>query len=78
MFLLDTNVISELRKPEGRVSPEVVQWVSTQNATSLYVSMVTLYELEVGVRRLARLCAQCYLKQREELGYPMLKRGARA
>ena len=54
MFLLDTNVISELRKPEGRVSPEVVQWVSTQNATSLYVSMVTLYELEVGVRRLAR------------------------
>ena len=48
MFLLDTNVISELRKPEGRVSPEVVQWVSTQNATSLYVSMVTLYELEAG------------------------------
>lgn len=54
MFLLDTNVISELRKPEGRVAPEVVQWVSTQSSTSLYVSMVTLYELEVGVRRLAR------------------------
>lgn len=30
------------------------------------------------VRRLARLCAQCYLKQRGELGYPMLKRGAKA
>ena len=30
------------------------------------------------VRRLARLCAQCYLKQREELGYPMLKGGAEA
>ena len=27
------------------------------------------------VRRLARLCAQRYLKQREELGYPMLHRG---
>ncbi len=27
------------------------------------------------VRRLARLCAQQYLKQREELGYPMLHRG---
>lgn len=27
------------------------------------------------VRNLARLCAQCYLKQREELGYPMLKGG---
>ena len=31
MFLLDTNVISELRKPAGRVAPEVVQWVSTQS-----------------------------------------------
>jgi len=27
------------------------------------------------VRKLARLCAECYLKQREELGYPMLHRG---
>ena len=27
------------------------------------------------VRILARLCAECYLKQREELGYPMLHRG---
>ena len=26
------------------------------------------------VRRLARMCAECYLKQREELGYPMLHR----
>jgi len=30
------------------------------------------------VRNLARLCAQCYLKQREELGYPMLKGGKQA
>ena len=29
------------------------------------------------VRNLARLCAQCYLKQREELGYPLLKKGAK-
>lgn len=29
------------------------------------------------VRRLARLCAQQYLKQREELGYPMLHRGGK-
>lgn len=27
------------------------------------------------VRKLSRLCAKCYLKRREELGYPMLKRG---
>ena len=30
------------------------------------------------VRKLARLCAQCYLEQREKLGYPMLKRGKKA
>ncbi len=30
------------------------------------------------VRKLARLCAQCYLAQREKLGYPMLKRGIQA
>lgn len=29
------------------------------------------------VRNLARLCAQCYLKQREELDYPLLKKGAK-
>ena len=29
------------------------------------------------VRKLARLCAECYLKQREELGYPMLNRGGK-
>lgn len=29
------------------------------------------------VRNLARLCAHCYLKQREELGYPLLKKGAK-
>lgn len=29
------------------------------------------------VRNLARLCAQCYLKQREELNYPLLKKGAK-
>lgn len=28
------------------------------------------------VRNLARMCAQCYLKQREQLGYPLLKKGA--
>lgn len=30
------------------------------------------------VRNLARLCAKCYLKQREDLGYPMLKGGKEA
>ncbi len=29
------------------------------------------------VRNLSRLCAKCYLKQREDLGYPMLKRGVK-
>ena len=54
MLVLDTNVICELRKPPSRVAPEVVRWASAQDPNSLYLSMVTLYELEVGARRLER------------------------
>ena len=47
MFLLDTNVVSELRKakPHGGV----VAWVSGQSATSLYLSAMTIGELQRGV-----------------------------
>ena len=47
MFLLDTNVVSELRKPKPHGG--VVAWVSAQDATSLYVSAMTIAELQRGV-----------------------------
>ena len=55
MFLLDTNVISELRKAgDGKANPNVVAWLSSVDSTTLYLSAITLMELEIGVGRLER------------------------
>ena len=47
MFLLDTNIVSELRKP--RPHGGVVAWISAQDASSLYLSAMTIAELQRGV-----------------------------
>lgn len=52
MYLLDTNVISELRKP--RADAHVMHWASTQAPTSLFISAITVMELETGVLRAER------------------------
>ena len=52
MFLLDTNVISELRKPQA--NPGVVAWASTVPAYRLYISAISLLEIETGILRLER------------------------
>ena len=50
MFLLDTNVVSELRKVKsGRADPQVAQWASEVSAAQLYLSVITIQELELGV-----------------------------
>ena len=50
MFLLDTNVISELRKSRTRrIDPHVQRWADTQPAESLFISVVNVLELELGV-----------------------------
>ncbi|HOM15606.1 MAG TPA: type II toxin-antitoxin system VapC family toxin [Rubrivivax sp.] len=50
MFLLDTNVVSELRKaPAGRADAGVVSWARSVAASSLYLSVLSVYELELGV-----------------------------
>jgi|SRR5208283_4496906 len=55
MFLLDTNVISELRKVgDGKADANVVAWISNVDATSFYLSAITLMELELGILRLER------------------------
>lgn len=55
MFLLDTNVVSELRKVEsGRADPRVVAWAASVPASSMYLSALSLFELERGVRRMER------------------------
>lgn len=50
MYLLDTNVVSELRKIRlGKANPHVVDWADSVDATDLYLSVITLQELEIGV-----------------------------
>lgn len=52
--LLDTNVISELRKPAHRADPGVRSWVSSRASSDLYLSVITVLEFEVEIGRLAR------------------------
>lgn len=55
MFLLDTNVISELRKAgDGKADPNVVVWLSSVDAATLYLSAITLMEIELGVLQIER------------------------
>jgi toxin FitB len=55
MFLLDTNVISELRKISlGRANLNVAQWASQVDPANLYISAITVHELEVGILRRER------------------------
>ena len=50
MFVLDTNVVSELRKAKaGKADRNVAAWASRVPANSLFVSAITILELETGV-----------------------------
>lgn len=50
MYLLDTNVVSELRKVRaGKADRNVAEWADGVDATDLYVSVITVQELEIGV-----------------------------
>lgn len=50
MFLLDTNVLSELRKVRlGKADRYVSAWADSVDASDLYLSVITIQELEMGV-----------------------------
>jgi hypothetical protein len=50
MFLLDTNVVSELRKAKaGKANPGVTAWARGVPAEFLFLSVISLHELEHGV-----------------------------
>lgn len=53
-YLLATNVVSELRKSPARAAPAVRAWASRQLTSELYISVVTVLEVEIGVRRVER------------------------
>ncbi|TCP61427.1 hypothetical protein EV663_105145 [Rhodovulum bhavnagarense] len=51
MLILDTNVVSELRKAKaGKADANVVAWAAAQDPAALYLSAITLLELEMGVK----------------------------
>lgn len=55
MLLLDTNVVSELRKTgTHRADPRVTAWAETMDASLMFLSCISLLELETGVLRLER------------------------
>jgi predicted nucleic acid-binding protein len=50
MDLIDTNLVSELRKVRsGKADPGVAAWADGVDASSLFLSSITLHELELGV-----------------------------
>lgn len=55
MFVLDTNVISELRKVrQGKADANVAAWSQSVDAAGLFVSAITIMELELGVLSIER------------------------
>ena len=54
-FVLDTNVVSELRKVRlGKADMNVTAWAESVDATDLFVSAITIMELELGVLSIER------------------------
>ena len=55
MYVLDTNVVSELRKVRaGKANPNVAAWAESVDAADLFVSVVTVMELELGILSIER------------------------
>ncbi len=53
-YLLDSNVVSELRKPAGSIDENVASWVAALGSDRPYVSVMTLFEVRLGVLLIAR------------------------
>ncbi|SOD89797.1 type II toxin-antitoxin system VapC family toxin [Caenispirillum bisanense] len=53
MFLLDTNVVSDLRRPD-RANPGVLRWAESQDPEVSFLSAISLLEIHVGVLRVER------------------------
>ena len=55
MYLLDTNVISELRKAgSNKADANVIQWAKDKSTTSLFISTITVLEIDMGVLQIER------------------------
>ena len=53
MYLLDTNVLSELRRRQ-RTNPKVAAWADGVDPADLFLSAITILEIEAGMLLIAR------------------------
>jgi len=53
MFLLDTNVISELRRPD-KADRNVLAWANAVPAANFFMSVISILEIELGARLIER------------------------
>ena len=54
-YLLDTNVASELRKVgDGKADANVTKWVGAQDSNDLFISAITILEIERGILTIQR------------------------
>ena len=53
MYILDTNVVSELRKAK-KAHQNVKKWAQPLPAASLYISVISVLELEIGILLIER------------------------
>lgn len=72
-YLIDTNVLSELRRREP--DAKVVQWFSERPAGTLYLSVLTLGELRKGIDALAQSQRKLALLDWLETELPMFFAG---
>lgn len=49
MYLLDTSVVCELRKRPGSINARVASWGAANAASDQYLSVVTLFEVDLGI-----------------------------
>ena len=55
MYLLDTNVVSELRKAKvGKADKNVIAWAASVSTNSLFLSVIIILELEIGIQLVER------------------------
>lgn len=55
MYVLDTNVVSELRKSRlGKVDKNVMSWTQSVDAADLFISSITIMEIELGILSVER------------------------
>ena len=61
-YLLDTNVLSELRRRD-RTDPKVAAWADSVHPADLFLSAITVLEIEAGALLIARRLSLIHISE---------------